>query len=256
MLIEIIAEHTRRPLYVVNCGDLGTDPAQIEKNFRSKSRQAVAWNAVMLIDEVDMFLEKRRAHELQRNALVSGWSNAGNFRNHADYITVFLRILEYFQGILFLTTNRITACDPAIKARIDLVIKYETLSISVRRDLFEAFIRRSCPTYDPEVLDDGFLEQLAGAELNGREIKNVVRMAQALALTAKSRMGKGHLKTASDVMTKSTADLAHVEKEGRYDSMEFAKESKRRLHSDSEIEDEEEDEFSDYTPGPKRRRLS
>ena len=70
--VESIAEHTRRPLYVVNCGDLGTCPAAIEKNFLAKSQQAVAWNAVMLIDEADMFLEKRRARELQRNALVSG----------------------------------------------------------------------------------------------------------------------------------------------------------------------------------------
>lgn len=50
-----------------------------------------AWGAILLLDEADVFLEKRNMHDIYRNALVS----------------IFLRQLEYFQGILFLTTNRV-----------------------------------------------------------------------------------------------------------------------------------------------------
>ncbi|KAL8726754.1 MAG: hypothetical protein Q9181_005933, partial [Wetmoreana brouardii] len=39
----------------------------------------------------DVFLEQRESHDISRNALVS----------------IFLRMSEYFQGILFLTTNRV-----------------------------------------------------------------------------------------------------------------------------------------------------
>jgi hypothetical protein len=46
---------------------------------------------VLLIDEADVFLEKRTLTDVHRNALVS----------------VFLRLLEYYEGILFLTTNRV-----------------------------------------------------------------------------------------------------------------------------------------------------
>lgn len=50
-----------------------------------------AWGAILLLDEADVFLEKRNMHDIHRNALVS----------------IFLRQLEYFQGTLFLTTNRV-----------------------------------------------------------------------------------------------------------------------------------------------------
>lgn len=45
---------------------------------------------VVLLDESEVFLEERSQADLQRNALVS----------------VFLRALEYYDGILILTTNR------------------------------------------------------------------------------------------------------------------------------------------------------
>lgn len=47
---------------------------------------AHSWGAVLLLDEADVFLEKRQHQDVHRNALVS----------------IFLRLLEYFQGILFL----------------------------------------------------------------------------------------------------------------------------------------------------------
>lgn len=45
---------------------------------------------MVLLDESDVFLEEREKTDLQRNALVS----------------VFLRVLEYYEGILILTSNR------------------------------------------------------------------------------------------------------------------------------------------------------
>lgn len=51
---------------------------------------AHGWGAVLLLDEADVYLERRSINDLMRNSLVS----------------IFLRLLEYFQGILFLTTNR------------------------------------------------------------------------------------------------------------------------------------------------------
>lgn len=58
------------------------------------------WSAVLLLDEADVFLQERDTKDVARNALVS----------------IFLRQLEYFQGILILTTNRIGDCDPAFES--------------------------------------------------------------------------------------------------------------------------------------------
>lgn len=49
----------------------------------------MAWEAILLMDEADIFLQERDIHDVRRNALVS----------------IFLRELEYFDGTLFLTTN-------------------------------------------------------------------------------------------------------------------------------------------------------
>jgi hypothetical protein len=98
---EGIAELLKCPLYMVSAGELGTDSRVLERTLTDILDIAHAWGAVLLLDEADVFLEKRSIHDIHRNALVS----------------VFLRLLEYFQGILFLTTNRVETFDDAFQSR-------------------------------------------------------------------------------------------------------------------------------------------
>ena len=72
MSLESVADYTKRPLYIVSSGDLGTDATSIEKNLLDSLELATHWNAIVLIDEADVFLEQRSHHDLQRNGLVSG----------------------------------------------------------------------------------------------------------------------------------------------------------------------------------------
>jgi len=76
---------------MVSAGELGTDSRFLESELQKILDICHAWGAILLLDEADVFLEKRNMHDIHRNALVS----------------IFLRQLEYFQGILFLTTNRV-----------------------------------------------------------------------------------------------------------------------------------------------------
>lgn len=76
---------------MVSAGELGTSPRELEAFLQQILDLANRWQAVLLLDEADVFLEARTAQDIHRNALVS----------------IFLRLLEYFQGILFLTTNRV-----------------------------------------------------------------------------------------------------------------------------------------------------
>lgn len=69
---ECIADLYERPLYSVTSGDLGTDPESIEQKLQQIFDYAVAWNAVLLLDEADVFLAERNLENLSRNALVSG----------------------------------------------------------------------------------------------------------------------------------------------------------------------------------------
>ena len=69
---ECIADLYERPLYSVTSGDLGTDPKDIEAKLHKIFDYAVKWNAVLLLDEADVFLAERNLEDLSRNALVSG----------------------------------------------------------------------------------------------------------------------------------------------------------------------------------------
>lgn len=84
---ESVAEMAERPLYCVTCGDIGTEPEQVEMYLESVLHLGKIWDCVILLDEADVFLEERSIADLARNALVS----------------VFLRALEYYDGILILT---------------------------------------------------------------------------------------------------------------------------------------------------------
>lgn len=57
--------------------------------------------------------------------------------------TVSLRGLDYYQGIPFLTTNRITTFNPAFKPRIHLALKSSVLEASARKELWKLFISRT-----------------------------------------------------------------------------------------------------------------
>lgn len=156
---EAISETLHRPLYMVSVGELGTSVATLDKNLRSILEIASSWNAVLLIDEVDIFLEKRDLN-IERNALVG----------------VFLRLLEYYNGILFMTTNRVKNIDPAFYSRISLAIKYPDLSVEAKGQIWDAQLK----LYNIK-LSAKNIKTLAEADLNGRQIKNCIRITTSLA---------------------------------------------------------------------------
>lgn len=158
---ESVAHVSRRPLYVVSSGELGIDARELECNLSRILELASAWKAVVLLDEADVFLEKRSHHDLARNALVS----------------IFLRLLEYYQGILFLTTNRVRTFDEAFQSRIHVALKYDELEAGARKSVWRNFLKQ-IPNAE---LDEESLTRLAGHVLNGREIKNAIGTAKTLA---------------------------------------------------------------------------
>lgn len=104
---EVYSEIIKRPLYRVHSGQLGLNVAEMEKALKDTLTRAQRWGAVMLIDEADVYI-KRRDDNIAANAVVG----------------VFLRVLEYFNGLLFLTTNRVDDIDEAIISRCIAMIKY------------------------------------------------------------------------------------------------------------------------------------
>jgi len=159
---ETVAEYCERPLYMVSSGDLGTDAGQLDSTLTRILDMASTWKAVLLIDEADVFLERRSLHDMERNSLVS----------------IFLRVLEYYEGILFLTSNRVNTFDDAFKSRIHVPLKYNDLTVDSRKQIWKNFLSKT----DGGVhLDEDGFDRLAQANINGRQIKNVIRTAKSLA---------------------------------------------------------------------------
>ncbi|OCK72941.1 P-loop containing nucleoside triphosphate hydrolase protein [Lepidopterella palustris CBS 459.81] len=121
---EAISDFQRRPLYVACAGDLSLEPAKLEDRLSPILDLVRRWNAVLLLNKADVFLEQRSPKSLQHNNLVS----------------VFLRQLEYFQGVMFLTTNRVSSFDEAIQNRIHFALKYNDLNEAAREKVWKLFL--------------------------------------------------------------------------------------------------------------------
>lgn len=167
---ESIAELKKIPLYSVSVGELGTDTDELETRLRDILDVAASWGAVILIDEADIFLEKRTEKEIERNAMVG----------------IFLRLLEYHNGILFLTTNRVQCFDPAFKSRISVALRYPELSITSRLKIWQNLLKVA----DLEKIDP---RPLARHEINGRQIRTYIRLAKCLAEREGREVTVGHL---------------------------------------------------------------
>ncbi|KAB5523822.1 cation channel-like protein [Coniochaeta sp. 2T2.1] len=123
---EGISELLKCPLYVASAGELSTSSKHLEAELERILDICHAWGAILLVDEADVYLEKRNVQDVHRNALVS----------------VFLRQLEYFQGILFLTTNRVETFDDAFQSRIHIALRYDGLDLKAKKAIFKLFIER------------------------------------------------------------------------------------------------------------------
>ena len=70
---ECVAAQTKRPLFPITCGDIGTHPEVVEDRLTEYFEMAHKWGCVLLLDEADVFLAKReKGGDLQRNSIVSG----------------------------------------------------------------------------------------------------------------------------------------------------------------------------------------
>lgn len=157
---EVYAEAERRVLYSVQCSQLGTDPDTLEAELARVFRRGNRWKAVMLLDEADVYVHER-GNDLQQNAIVG----------------VFLRLLEYQDTILFLTTNRPDDVDDAIASRCIARLSYSAPSASE-----QARIWRVLADLNKVDLSDDAIGDLVADNpgLSGRDVKNLLKLARMI----------------------------------------------------------------------------
>ncbi|KAI1150759.1 P-loop containing nucleoside triphosphate hydrolase protein [Nemania diffusa] len=173
---ETIAETTGRPLLPVTCGDIGENASTVEKNLEQIFTNSHRWGCVLLLDEAEVFLTKRNLQDLTRNAMVS----------------VFLRALEFYSGILFLTTNRVGTIDEAFKSRIHISLYYPPHDWKTSKQIWQVNLERCMERVQAdkdEILryaKKQFHRSDENSRWNGRQIYNAFKTAIALAEFEKS----------------------------------------------------------------------
>ena len=235
---ESVAEFTHRPLFQVTCGDIGESADEVEQRLENHFQLAHKWGCVLLLDEADVFLEARSKTDLKRNAIVS----------------VFLRVLEYYSGILFLTTNRVGAFDQAFRSRIHMSLFYPRIEEDATIKIWEMNIDRAREIWGDRLSIDesdreGILKfaskhyrELAKSETtwNGRQIRNAFQTAIAL---AEWDAYQGQLKF------KSTAPL-----KPRLEPVNFEKVAKASRHFDAYLKETQVGTVADLARDNRERR--
>ncbi|KAK6065751.1 AAA ATPase family protein [Seiridium cupressi] len=173
---EAIADLIQKPLYVLSAGELGSDPHDVENKLQAILEITERWDAVLLFDECDVFLQKRSLNDMEHNEIVS----------------VFLRILEYYKGILFMTSNRADAIDTAFQSRIHLTLRYPDLDSAAKKQIWTQFVKNS--TLEHGLIDADF-EELSHLDLNGRQIKNMVKISMLLGKREKGVLNRRIINT-------------------------------------------------------------
>lgn len=158
---EVFAEFKHRPLFTVQCSQLGVDPQAIEQSLRLAIQRANRWNAILLLDEADVYI-RRREHDLVQNAIVGA----------------FLRVLEYAQCILFMTTNLADQIDDAIASRCIVRLHYDLPSPADQRRIWAHLAALNDLALPPGVVD-GFVED--HPRISGRDVKNLLKLASLIA---------------------------------------------------------------------------
>ncbi|KAI1146151.1 hypothetical protein F4825DRAFT_441591 [Nemania diffusa] len=174
---EGVAELFKKPLFQITCGDLGTTARNVEQELEKNFALASRWGCILLLDEADVFLSARERKDFERNGLVS----------------VFLRVLEYYSGILFLTTNRIGDFDEAFASRIHMSLYYPELDEHKTKRVFKLNLDLIQERFDKQgrkiIYDASSIEDFAKQHFrdheysrwNGRQIRNACQTALALA---------------------------------------------------------------------------
>ena len=137
----------------ISAGDLSYDAAKLEKQLSLIFELADHWNALLLLDEADVFLRERDTDH-----------------THNSLVSVFLRKLEYYQGIMLLTTNRVRDFDDAIQSRIHLALRYSPLAVDTRKGIWDTFLKNAITATGKAKYSDENLDDLARHDLNGRQV--------------------------------------------------------------------------------------
>ena len=179
--------------------------AKFDQKLEEISDYATQWGAILIFDEADVLLQARRDYEcsnLRRNDLVSS----------------FARFIQYHQGIVFITTNRVTNFDRALMPRIDITLGLPPLDRGCRasiwhdliQDLFYDGTINASQSNDLRLLAQ---DKWSKDDINGHQIKKAIQNAKVVAEKKGKVLGHREIETMLRMEREFQERVSHSDKE-------------------------------------------
>lgn len=214
---EAVAHRLERTLMIVRQADLQSMwVGKTGKNVATLFEAAEETNAVLFFDEADAIASRRFAS-----------TNQGYERESNAVVSVLLRELESFGGVVIFATNLATSFDPAFERRIRTHVLFELPGPELRERIWRVQLH---PYKTPLAADVDFEALAERYAVSGGDIKNAVLKAAQAAIAepgpdARKRIHQHHfvhgmeeVLSAKDVMQQSLFDAG----DGRLAGWPFA----------------------------------
>lgn len=185
---------------MVSCADLGTEPDVVDQRLYETLLRGRNWGAIILLDDADEFVHQRDTHNMKRSALV----------------TIFLHQLEYSEGIHFVTTNKLCKFDSALESRTHLMFEIHDFTPEARKFVWTKFVKDIGVQFiadETEILSLVKPDASSFDHMNGRQIRNCLDAALALARINGSTLNIGHIETVlefGEEFRRCTHESAHA----------------------------------------------
>lgn len=193
-----IAELTKRPLYYVSLSGIGTNLAEAQRYFKSIAHMCNAWNCVVVFDGADTFLKSRPSG----NVSVS----------HNAMVMTILEALDSFRCMVILISNWSGTFDEMFHLRYQLAIFFQKPDQIDRERMWMGIIenlKQHCEEDGHTLLAlKSSIQDFGGWDLNGHQIKQVVRMARRVACLRKENLSVQHMNLAYGSFYKLAGYLA------------------------------------------------
>jgi hypothetical protein len=168
MTAEVVAEMMGRSLIKLSL--CASNSEELVRRLSVGFQRAKRYRSVLLLDEVDVFIRKR------------GGQGGVAFDENTS---VFLRMMEYYDGVLLMTTNLPDQIDPAVFSRVHVCLEYTEPKAADRKAIWNGMLptELKAAITGTEADLESMLTELSEIPINGREIKTVIQNAVGKALS-------------------------------------------------------------------------
>eukprot|EP00927_Polykrikos_kofoidii_P027116 TRINITY_DN23979_c0_g1_i1.p1 TRINITY_DN23979_c0_g1~~TRINITY_DN23979_c0_g1_i1.p1 ORF type:complete len:1276 (+),score=187.07 TRINITY_DN23979_c0_g1_i1:65-3892(+) len=162
--VEAIAQFLQRPVYTLSACDLGRNHEAASKTLANALQLCSRWGCILTVDNADCLFDT---------------ADVGGDRRSLVHSIIYQ--LEKHSDVVFMTTTLACAVDAEVQSHLTLTVTYSELGASTRMAVWHKVLLGVDGVKEDDIGSQFDVAALARAPLDGWQIRNVLRIAIALA---------------------------------------------------------------------------